>query len=109
MRLQTLLHRRARLRRDAGLRPERIVDVEAAAALLPEAGNAPFRILGGKSPHAEAAEATRIATAAARAGVLSQPIGAWRMGHLRLSRSVKAFLAHMECPSDDAVDSLSDS
>src|ERR1700704_3749456 len=34
-------------------------------------------------------------TAAARAGVLSQPIGACRMGHLRLSLSVNAFLDHM--------------
>src|SRR5438270_13845088 len=39
-------------------------------------------------------------TAAARAGVLSQPIGAWRMGHLRLSLSVKAFLDHMDSPPD---------
>src|SRR5207253_10927990 len=39
-------------------------------------------------------------TAAARAGLLSQPIGAWRMGHLRLSLSVKAFLDHMHCPPD---------
>src|ERR1043166_2034021 len=39
-------------------------------------------------------------TAAARAGVLSPPIGACRIGHLRLSRSVNAFLDHMDCPPD---------
>src|SRR5437870_12752036 len=49
-----------------------------------------------------------VLTAAASAGVLSQPIGAWRMGHLRLSLWEKRFLAHIDCPSDDAIDGLSD-
>ena len=61
MRLQTLAHRLAGLRRDFGLRPERIVDVEAAAALLAETRNAAFGVLGGKAPHSKAAEATGIA------------------------------------------------
>jgi hypothetical protein len=34
-------------------------------------------------------------TAAASAGVLSQPMGACRIGHLRVSRSVKAFRCHI--------------
>ena len=58
--LQTLAHRLARLGRDLGLRPERIVDVQAAAALLPEAGDAPLCILGREAPHAETAEATGV-------------------------------------------------
>ncbi len=35
-------------------------------------------------------------TTAARAGVLSQPIGAYRLGHLRLSLSVNAFLDRID-------------
>jgi hypothetical protein len=31
--------------------------------------------------------------------VVSEPIGAWRIGQLRLSLSVKALLDHMDHPS----------
>src|SRR5438445_13124163 len=68
VRLQTPSHRLACLRRDPGFRPERIVDVQAAAALLPETGNATFGILGGKSPHSDAAEATGIAHGSSESG-----------------------------------------
>src|SRR6202521_5932659 len=61
VRLETLSHRLARLRLDPRFRPERVVDVQAAAALLPEPSNAAFRILCGKSPHTEANEATCVA------------------------------------------------
>src|SRR5690348_2593579 len=68
VRLQALSHRIARLQRDPRLGPERIVDVQAGAALLPETGNAAFGILGGKSPHSDAAEATGIAHGSSESG-----------------------------------------
>jgi hypothetical protein len=38
-----------------------MIDIEAAAALLPKSGDAARRLLGGAPPHAEAAEPARIA------------------------------------------------
>ena len=46
VRLQARPHRLADIRRNPGLRPERIIDVEAAAAQLLEAGDPPLCILG---------------------------------------------------------------
>src|SRR5215471_9216837 len=40
-----------------------------------------------------------LVTAAARAGVLALPIGACRMGHLRLRLSVRVFVGHMRASS----------
>src|SRR5215831_4847200 len=40
-----------------------------------------------------------LVTAAASPGVLALPIGACRIGHLRLRRSVKAFVGHMRVSS----------
>jgi hypothetical protein len=46
VRLQTCPHRLAHIRVNLGLRPERIVDVEAAAAQLLEASDPPLCLLG---------------------------------------------------------------
>ena len=46
VRLQTRAHRLADIRGNLGLRPERIVDVEATAAQLLEASDPPLCLLG---------------------------------------------------------------
>src|ERR1700743_1609904 len=68
VRLQTVSHRLTCLRRDLGFRPERVVDVQAAATLLSEAGNATFGIFGGKCPHPEAASTASIAHGSSESG-----------------------------------------
>ena len=109
VRLQALAHRLACLRCDLGLRPERIVDVQAAAALLPETGNATFGILGGKPPHSEAAEAACIAHRGSESGRAEPAHRRLEDGPLEIKPLGEGVSRPHGCPSDHAVDDLSDS
>jgi hypothetical protein len=96
VRLQTLAHRLARLRGNYRLRPERIVYVQAPAALLPEARDAALRILGGESPHAEATQAAGVANGGGESG-RTEPTH-WRLEDrpLEVEPFGDAFLDHID-------------
>ena len=61
MPLQMPSYRLAGLRSKAGLRPERVVDIETTGAQLAKAGDVARRFFGRQTPHADAAKATCIA------------------------------------------------
>ncbi len=61
MPLQMPSHRLAGVRSKAGLRPERVVDIETAGAQLAEAGDVARSFFRCQTPHPDAAKATCIA------------------------------------------------
>ena len=58
--LQMFRHRRADLGRTAWIGPNRVIDVEAAAALLAKPGDAAGGVFGASIPYAETAKPSRI-------------------------------------------------
>lgn len=75
---------------DHWLRPDRIIDVEASTRLRQKAADALASFLGGK-PHIPPSPPALL-TAAASAGVLMIPIGAWMIGQFKRSRSVSSLV-----------------
>jgi len=94
-RLQELPHRLDDLGGCRGFWPHRIIDVEAAAALLPKPGDSAPGVLRGEAHMPSPPSPPALLTAAASAGVLISPIGACMIGHSRCSRSVSALDDHM--------------
>jgi hypothetical protein len=68
VRLQALAHGLACFARDVRLPPERIVDVQAASALLPKTCDASLGIFSGEAPHSEAAETACVAHGGRKCG-----------------------------------------
>src|SRR3954471_15207476 len=55
-----LPHRRAGLRRATRIGPNRVIDIETAAALLAKSVDATLGLLGAPAPHAQPAETARV-------------------------------------------------
>ena len=90
-----LRHRPAGVRCAARVGPNRVIDVETPAALLPKPRDAACGLMALLPHIPRPPSPPALVTAAASAGVLALPIGACRIGHLRFSLSVKVLIDHI--------------